>query len=396
MDYTLFRLFTYGLETCVYLCCIALCFLAVQRIAAVGHSSYSQAAWLGVTAGLAGEARIDFGLLFAVLLALLLARRWISPLKALLCGLIALAIVSPWFIFLHRTTGSWVPSSGKAESKLISLTTLWPRVKIMFLMTAVHVVPWSYVGLLLPPIVVTLTGLALLAWLWVSPVGRRARAEAPLAFELAALWLPGCLLLTIVYTVFFSSTHFYHRYMAVITVISVPVLAVTLSGVGWVQRHMVLAAAALFCFFAMWTVGGLHTGRVGNTNVLAAGYVRAQYPNVHVGAFQSGVVGYFNRNVENLDGKLNMAAWSAAQHNQLPEFIDHEGIEVLVDWPGVISYYLPKSYIESEWRSCPIPMTGNSVCLIRKSTGNATSELAAHLNQVKEPIRETTKEPTRP
>jgi hypothetical protein len=366
-DYTLFRLFTYGLETGVYLCCIALCFASIERIAKAGTTSNSEVVRLGIAAGLAGVARIDFGLLFAILMVLVLAKRWICLVKAIACGAIALIIVSPWFWFLYRVTGSWVPSSGKAESMLITRAVAGVRLSKILVMAAAHIAPWSYGGMSGITTAVALVSVALLVWLFFSAPGRRARQASPLAFQLASLWLPGILALIAVYTVFFSSIQFYHRYESPLVIVTIPLLALLLAQLRWIQLHLVAVEAALFCLFAAWTVGGLHSGHVGNTQAIAAGYVRQYYPSAHVGAFQSGALGYFNRNVENLDGKLNMPAWTAAQQHRLPQFIDHEGIDVLVDWPSAIDQSLPQSYLQSEWQPCPVPLTGTeSICLIRK------------------------------
>jgi hypothetical protein len=107
---------------------------------------------------------------------------------------------------------------------------------------------------------------------------------------------------------------------------------------------------------------------VGNTSSIDAGYVHTYYPDAHVGAFQSGVIGYFNRDVENLDGKLNLPAYQAWSRNQLPALLDKEGVDVLVDWPTVMAKYLPQSYLDAEWKPCPVPLTGTgSVCLVRKN-----------------------------
>ena len=375
-DYTLFRLFTYGLETGVYLCVLALCFQAVQRILAAGkgRAVAADAAFLGITAGLAGLARIDFGLVFAILLLQLLAARRLAPLQALLAGALALAVVSPWFVYLYQVTGSAIPSSGKAESRLITAGDAAARLKVMLLAIGGHIAPWSYGGMSALTSVVTVLSVAALVWLCGAPAGRRARAEAAGAWRVAAFWLPAMLLLACVYTVFFFSTHFYHRYMAPLTVLTIPMLAILLAALPAMRLHLVRTAAVLFCFFAVWTAGALHRGTVGNTQTIAAGYIRAHYPLARVGAFQSGAVGYFNRNVENLDGKLNLAAWTAAQHHALPAFIDREGIDVLVDWPSVIHFFLPADYLAREWQPCPIPLTGTeSVCLVRKGSAAAAA-----------------------
>ena len=156
--------------------------------------------------------------------------------------------------------------------------------------------------------------------------------------------------------------------MAPLAVLALPACAVILAGIASVRRHLVTAAAVLCACFAAWTAGALHSGRLGNSQTLAAGYIHRYFPEARVGAFQSGVIGFFNPNVENLDGKLNGGALVAAAHHQLPQFIDKEHIDVLVDWPSVFRANLPADYLR-RWEPCPIPIEGGgeSICLVRKS-----------------------------
>lgn len=370
-DYTLFRLATYGLETGVYLCCLALCLECTRRILAAGRASLTHALLLGLAAGLAGLARIDFGLLLALLLAMLLFRRLISLANAALCGAIALLLVSPWLWFVHHVSGSWMPSSGRAEAALVTTTTFWPRLQVMFFTTAANIAPWSYGGLSPYARWETLISLAaiagLCAWLSTSAQGRLVRAHASVAFRLASLWLPALALLPVIYLACFSSLWFYHRYTAPLLVITIPLLAVTLAAIPSIRAHLPSIAMLLACVFGVWTIGALHTGHLGNSHSVETGYVRANYPAAHVGAFQSGELGYFNRDVENLDGKMNPAALLAARQHRLPAFLDQQGVDVLVDWPSQIHRDLDPAYLLAEWQPCPLPITGSgSICLERR------------------------------
>ena len=366
-DYILFRLFTYGLETGIYLCALALCVRLTQTILAKGGATTRDAVWLGCAAGIAAEARIDFGLLFGCLLLMLLAKRLLSPGRLIVSGLLALLIVSPWLLFVHHVTHSWMPTSGKAESTLVTSATLWPRLLVMLSVVAGHVAPWTYGGNNPLTAVVAVVSAAALLALFISPLGRRTRAESTVAWKTAELWAPGLLLLLVTYVVYFNSQHFYYRYAAPMFVVTLPLVAGMLAQIAWVRRHLALAGTVLAATFAVWTYGSLHTEHLANGQTVAAGYIREYYPEAHVGAFQSGVMGYFDPNVENLDGKLNLGAWNAARHHRLPAFIDREGINVLIDWPSLIKANLPQSYLSAEWQSCPVPLTGTeSICLVRK------------------------------
>lgn len=368
-SYTLFRLFTYGLETGVYLLLLAACFSITLHTAAQRRTSTWNAVLLGVAAGLAGEARIDFGLPFAIVLLFLLAYRWMRWQQALVAGGIALLLVSPWFLFVHRVSGSWLPSSGKAESTLIAWQTTPWRLLSMALAIAGQVMPWCYAVVSRATITAAVVSTALLLWLLLRREGQRQLLARLLLSQHGRMWSTALLSLLPVYLLLFNARHFYYRYTAPLAVLAVPVCAVAFAHSGWVRRHMVLVAVGILAAFAAWDAGSLHTGRVGNSQTIAAGYVHRYFPHARVGAFQSGVVGFFNPNVENLDGKLNAGALAAAATNRLPQFIDEQRIEVLVDWPSVIHANLSQAYLDREWQPCPVPIMGGSesICLIRRA-----------------------------
>ena len=380
-DYTLFRLFTYGLETGLYLMFLAVCVLSTQRIAAAGHTSTREAALLGIAAGLAGETRIDFGLIFACVLAVLLLKRLIDPARALLAGGIALLLVSPWFLFVHRVDGTWLPSSGRAESTLVTLATLPNRCIRMLLAVLGHLVPWSYAGM---STVSTLVGiLSIIVLIWLLRPGKSGALRSPReSISLGWIWVPAFAGLVVLYVIFFNAVHFYYRYSSILSVVTIPLLAALLVSVPQVRRYAVAVPAFLLLCFVTWTYGSLHTGRIGNSQTIVAGYIHQYFPNARVGCFQSGVVGFFNSNVENLDGKLNRPALEAERRHQLPQFLDEQKVDVITDWDSLITAYLPADYVRNTFEPCPIPVADSgTVCLVRRSSLTSTALAANNTRQ---------------
>ena len=171
----------------------------------------------------------------------------------------------------------------------------------------------------------------------------------------------------IAYYTLFNSSQFYYRYASPIALLMLPLLAIFIAGLRASGAWSAAIIALMVCTFFFWTVGSLHTGSVSNSQAVAAGYIQKNFPNVHVAAFQSGVLGYFNRNVENLDGKLNGPALQATRKHALPEFLDREGVDVLIDWPSLIRLNLPPDYLARFWEPCPVPVgQTESVCFMRK------------------------------
>ncbi len=365
-DYTLFRLFTYGLETGVYLVCIAACVAITVSIVKARTTGTRSMVLLGVAAGLAGEARIDFGLLFACVLIILLLKRWISLTKAVGAGAIALLLVSPWFLFVHRVSGSWLPSSGAAESTPLAAATAEPRLLTMFVAVMSHLAPWSFGVMSKTTLIAAVVSCGMLIGLVRLRSSAARTKDDSLLRNVVLLWSPGIAVLLLAYYLLFNSSQFYYRYASPVAVLAIPVLAVLLARFAS-GRLNAAVMALMVCSFACWTAGSLHAGNVSNSQAVAAGYVQRTFPHAHVGSFQSGVMGFFNRNVENLDGKLNGPALQATRRHALPQFIDREGIDVLVDWPSLIHVNLPDDYLSRSWVPCPAPVgQTESICLMRK------------------------------
>ena len=128
----------------------------------------------------------------------------------------------------------------------------------------------------------------------------------------------------------------------------------------------------------MQTIGSLHTGRVGNSHAVSAGYIANNFNSQEfiIGSFQSGVIGFFNNNVINLDGKLDhksLRALSVSKKNknydELIKYINLRNINVIIDWNGYINNCFGKLIEDPEWKYCKDPINnqhgGNvqSICL---------------------------------
>lgn len=59
-----------------------------------------------------------------------------------------------------------------------------------------------------------------------------------------------------------------------------------------------------------------------------------------IGAFQSGTLGYFCKNITNLDGKNNPYALDAMVSGNGLEYIKKQNLEYVVDWPSQIAKYI--------------------------------------------------------
>ena len=364
-DFSLLRLFTYGLETGPYLTCLAVCLLLWKQLATTQKHRWRLAVLFGIAGGITGLARIDFGIVFALVLLFMLGKRYASPVQVLVSAGLAFLMVSPWFLYVHGVTGGWLPSSGKAEGQLITLHTLYRLPQALIALMA-HIVPPSFAGAnrtMQVPAAFCMLGL--IGWMFIER--RTLAAQCTAAFKQTLLpWALGFGGLIVVYPIFFWVVWFYPRYFAPVLVVWIPVLALFLAGQSLTRRFPVALALLLLAIFCVEDFRSLHTGRIASNHIISAGYVRKFYPTARVGAFQSGAFGFFDPNVVNLDGKMNDDVLRADKTDELDTYLDRSGVDVLIDWEPLMRHHLPASYMAAKWKPCPQPMpVPDSVCFVR-------------------------------
>ncbi len=373
LSFYLFRTFTYGLETGLYLVFVATLAWVMLRIFAgaqgVKQPTMTQAALMGALTGLCGLARIDFGIVAAIMFGLLFLRGLLGFRASMLAGTIALAITAPWFLWVQSVSGSFMPSSGPAQATLVDLGSDWGRGETMLRGMAQNVAAWA------PLDYNKLASVFVIAALLVL-LGVAIRARRPERFwrtgtaPVMAAWTAGVIVLPLVYFTFFWAAHFYARYTAPIVLVCLVLTAACVAYLPERRRRMIaLVAIAFIAISNAWAAWDTHhRGSIGDGHSVAAGYVANHLPmDARIGAFQSGVVGYYNANVINLDGKVNVDALAAMREKRVEEYVDAERIDYVIDWQGVIEGLMPRAMQSGQWTRCPLPV-GNkeTICVMRK------------------------------
>ena len=375
-SFYLFRTFTYGLETGIYLTTFAsLVFLTFMVFSSNATPKTLHLLIIGVLAGITGLARIDFGVIFATFLFIMLVLGNLKTRSVFIIGITALVIVLPWLAWVKAVSGNWMPSSGPAQAGLADLVEFKSRFLIFISALEQNIFPSLFTG-----------GKAWLAMIASVPVILCLYLTSHFFSQwkshlkgIWVAWLVGCIVLLVLYPIFFWATHFYARYTVPILVVFLPIFSAALlfkfedlrlrSSSEIFSYLPSIAAICLLVLNAGLAFFSLHTGKIGNSHSVSAGYIKEHIPpTALVGAFQSGVIGYFNENIINLDGKVNSDALDALRKGQINSYIMERGIDFVVDWDGIIQEMLLKEASDRKiWERCKedIP-NGASIC-IRKS-----------------------------
>lgn len=372
-SFYLFRAFTYGLETGIYLSLFALLiYLSLKVFSSINNQTISRLVVVGLVAGMTALARIDFGVIFAIFLLILIFFKKIHLRQAIILGLTALTVVLPWLVWVKLVSGHWIPSSGIAQSSLIDSHSLQYRAYPFLSAITQNIFPSLFTGGRSPLVAIAALPTIIAIYLMISISRSWKSADKPIWIA----WLLGSLLMILLYPVFFWATHFYARYTSPLLVVVMPLFSVAVTSIALKARFICINPKRTIAFFAIFLVSlnaalatfSLHTGKIGNSHSVSAGYVREYLSSSStVGAFQSGVIGYFNDNVINLDGKVNPGVIDALAKGGINDYVLARNIDYVIDWSGAInSSFLTVPNAERYWRKCQHVVPNDaSLCIQR-------------------------------
>lgn len=350
----------------------------------------------GAVCGLGLLARLDLALLLLALAGhwLWARARGRRPAGELRCALLAALacglVILPWAAVSRTQTGAWLPTGGAASREIAlhygwaNLERIWSRPDpsrpqpyfdpervppawyadvaskqvAVFLVEHPLLAPlrahvlygvWPpleryppYRWLRRAPLATTALALllaAVFAWGW-----RRRAAAACAPRGLGALVAGYGLLFGLGYT-FYAPAHWYFaRYcatpIAITLVCALPPLERALRS----HRTLASAAAGGLLAWQLLSLAGFAAGGLRWSRAEAGGFLRSWHalapriePGARLGAFQAGIYGYFgDRDVVNLDGKVNPAAARALREKRLDRYLADEGIDYVLDWEWVL------------------------------------------------------------
>ena len=124
------------------------------------------------------------------------------------------------------------------------------------------------------------------------------------------------------------------------------------------RRPLLFPSLAMVVALATFVYGLINTYNAGQLELeqsIFAGLVKQRFGELRVGAFQSGVIGYYNSNTFNLDGKLDHAALRYLKDGRISGYIEEKRMDVLVDWDEQFDTFMAspaeRGCLASRWRS---------------------------------------------
>jgi len=355
-SFYIFRLFTSGYETSLYLVLICLFFLSYIRIIKKKNFFLTEYCWLGFIIGFAGLTRIDFGFFYFIFLIFIFHYRKNFFKFFLLSGLVGFLIVLPWLIYVFSVSDSFLPSSGHQTLSLIkNYSEFIYRFKFFFSSVLQNLIPtfFSGHGQLWPVNFINFLILFFIAYfIFKNKLYFKNKIIFFREFLLSIVFL------SLFYLLFSKAIIYYSRYLSILLIFSVPFLANLLCIINEkkiINNLYKKTVVMLIAFFFMSSIYSFHSSRMYSSLSVTAGVILNKYSNNKIGVWNSGVSGFINKNVINLDGRLNAEVMSHYKKfgNIDNYLIKYDEINMLIDWEWVFKEpYISRDYFYSNFYLC--------------------------------------------
>ncbi len=293
----------------------------------------------GMLLGFTVLARIDATIFIGAICLYELVKYKVSGLKnALIIGLSALVVSSPWWWYNYSTFGHIMPQSGFAES-LVDETgrNVWQ---------ALTVIADSFSVFFFLPKSVEVSNIISLIWTFIVFGGiyfvlkvtkswsmilhnYRLKVLLPLLFT--------CLIFTVYYVFFFSAPHFIPRYFQPYRLLALILAALIIPNIiAWLLESKVkkalLCSFIVVAFLFSYVRYGYYFVIDEYSDFYRTGEWAETVAPARVGMDQSGTAGFVASNVVNLDGKVNISALRARQKDDIGAYVAQEQFEYIADW----------------------------------------------------------------
>jgi len=358
-SFYIFRLFTSGYETSLYLILISLFLFFYINIIKKKKVCLVESYKLGFIIGFAGLTRIDFGLFYFIFLIFIFFFRKNFFKVFLLSGLIGFVIVLPWLIFVYNVSDSFLPSSGQQTLSLIKNTNEFIyRLKFFFSAILQNLIPvlFSGWGAFWQTDVINFIFFCYITYfIFKNKLYFKNIVKNKIIF--IREFLLSILFMFLFYFLFSKAVVYYPRYLSILLIFSIPFLSNLLC--GFIEKKIInnLYRKIIIIFIAIFFISSIysfHLGRMFTSLGVTAGVILNNYPNSKIGVWNSGIIGFVNKNVINLDGRLNSEAMSNyKKFGNIDNYLIKYGeIDMLIDFADTFEDHLSHNYFYANFYLC--------------------------------------------
>lgn len=329
LNFDLFVSFTNGLETGLYLLLILISIRIYWKL--INETNRRNILDAGAIFGIAALARIDFIIISVVLLILGLFYSKIKIKAAFTILILQFLIISPWLIYTYNLTGHIIQSSAISQISYLNPANFGNRLYQMLLaffqITTLNI----YTGQ--QDLILLLLGSLVSIFIFLGYFKNRKVYKEKSFIYLSIFSAFTVLMFS--YAILSHATYFYFRYFSPMTVLIllsiIPIIYESIKGFS-LKKYSMIGLLFTFIFMAHAYLY-FHSGKLGVHMSLRPAFIKENFENTQlIGAFQSGVTGYYCENVINLDGKINHIALNYSRNRQLTRYIDSIGIVGLIEW----------------------------------------------------------------
>ncbi|MFD2262094.1 ArnT family glycosyltransferase [Lacibacterium aquatile] len=342
-----------GLETG----CLMLVYAACWRVYQLGiWRRPAGPAVMGILLGLLVLTRIDaaiFVALFCAVQGLADLRRgfWPAAFRVGLCGVVALAVSSPWWIYNYVEFGRLMPTSGTAQQA-------WAvderRLRWIFWALGVTSMPQLWLGKLdemfgdgiVLSILRAAIGVLLIRALWRAAKARNlfwiSDDKGARTLMFGGILAAALLVLCLYYGFSFIAYWFYYRYLFPTALLATVAFAWLVAPWAMTAGRKAALVLTLLALPTLISAGLAQTGRTLHVDTvywqqieLIDRHVPKDEP---VAAGQTGTLGYFRKATVNVDGKVNRAA--IPYQDRMWEYLKANNVHWFADWPNYVEKYL--------------------------------------------------------
>ncbi len=347
-----------GLETALSVLLVLASWLMYNRwsMNPSGNHLYQKSILLGIVMGVMMLSRIDTVFFIVILVAFhLFTKKKSLPLShrighVAIFSLVSFLISSPWWWNNYSQFGHIIPTSGLSQSMVIPLKENLTSLVQLILNNLLIVGYIPYTPSLTKVHFLLIALVVVFVTILVSIKSAR-RITKELLMTIKEHWLQRSYTILLIYItvllfyyiIAFGAPHFLQRYLFVLHVVVICVASIiffelwnrlSLRFTRLMKRIAVFGMTCMLILFLIpysWNYN-VSIARQNDFYQISKWISQNTSPSEKIGMGQSGTAGFFNRNVINLDGKVNFSVISAHRMNRFCAYVDSALFDYLIDW----------------------------------------------------------------